>query len=218
MKKPETRFYRHYKNKPYKLLGTARHSETLEELACYESLYSNPLGTLWVRPKEMFFEEVLIDGKKRPRFEKVEFNFLHFEHLTDSQWSEIAEIFESAFLEKFDISTAKKKVDCYRKIHAIICYDGQRPVGFKVGYANGEDKFYSWLGGVSADHQKLGIASSMMYEMLTWAKQSDFRFVETKTMSKYREMISLNLKWGFEIVGTEFESGSKLKVLMEKKL
>jgi hypothetical protein len=31
-------------------------------------LYENPHGKLWVRPKEMFFEEVEREGKKFPRF------------------------------------------------------------------------------------------------------------------------------------------------------
>ena len=58
--KPQA-FYRHYKDKPYRALGLCRHSETLEELVLYEALYPNELGSLWVRPKEMF-EGKLADG------------------------------------------------------------------------------------------------------------------------------------------------------------
>ena len=61
--------YKHYKGKTYKVLGTARHSETLEELVLYECLYENKLGKVWVRPIEMFFG-TLEDGSKR--FELVE--------------------------------------------------------------------------------------------------------------------------------------------------
>jgi hypothetical protein len=56
--------YKHYKGKRYKILGVARHSETLEELALYECLYENDLGKIWVRPLEMF-RGVLEDGRKR---------------------------------------------------------------------------------------------------------------------------------------------------------
>lgn len=52
----------------YKVLGLVKHSETLEDLVLYEALYENPHGKLWVRPKEMFFEEVEREGKKFPRF------------------------------------------------------------------------------------------------------------------------------------------------------
>ena len=63
--------YRHYKNKFYKVLGVAKHSETLEDLVVYEALYENKTSQLWVRPLEMFIEEVEVDGKKVPRFEYV---------------------------------------------------------------------------------------------------------------------------------------------------
>ncbi|MFA5742912.1 MAG: DUF1653 domain-containing protein [Candidatus Paceibacterota bacterium] len=59
--------YRHYKGKEYELIGVARDSETLEEMAVYRALYGG--HDLWVRPLKMFTEEVEINGKKMPRFE-----------------------------------------------------------------------------------------------------------------------------------------------------
>ncbi|TCV91258.1 uncharacterized protein DUF1653 [Luteibacter rhizovicinus] len=59
-------FYRHYKGNPYRVLGTARHSETMEELVVYQALYGD--HGLWVRPAGMFAETVEIDGKVIPRF------------------------------------------------------------------------------------------------------------------------------------------------------
>ncbi len=63
--------YRHYKNNLYKVIGVAKHSETLEELVVYEALYDNELSKLWVRPKSMFLEEVEVDGQRSPRFELI---------------------------------------------------------------------------------------------------------------------------------------------------
>jgi len=59
--------YRHYKGGEYQVIGTVRHSETLEPLVLYRALYGE--GGLWVRPHAMFFSEVVIDGRARPRFE-----------------------------------------------------------------------------------------------------------------------------------------------------
>lgn len=67
--KPGT--YRHYKGKEYRVIGVAKHSETLEELVVYETLYDNEVSRLWVRPLEMFLENVEVDGKTVPRFEYV---------------------------------------------------------------------------------------------------------------------------------------------------
>ena len=61
--------YEHYKKKRYKVLGVVVHSETLEELVLYKALYGNRL--LWVRPLDMFLENVEVDGKKIPRFRYV---------------------------------------------------------------------------------------------------------------------------------------------------
>lgn len=63
--------YRHYKGNLYKVHFVVRHSETLEYLVCYEALYENNEGKYWVRPLEMFLEDVEVDGKKMKRFEYI---------------------------------------------------------------------------------------------------------------------------------------------------
>jgi hypothetical protein len=62
--------YKHYKGNLYKVIGVAKHSETLEELVVYEALYGE--RGLWVRPKAMFLETVEIDGAQVPRFTHIE--------------------------------------------------------------------------------------------------------------------------------------------------
>ena len=58
--------YVHHKGARYEVLGTVRHSETLEALVLYRPLYGE--GALWVRPHAMFTEDVEVDGVRRPRF------------------------------------------------------------------------------------------------------------------------------------------------------
>jgi hypothetical protein len=40
-------------------------------MVLYKSLYENSIGELWVRPYEMFFEEIEVDGKMVKRFERI---------------------------------------------------------------------------------------------------------------------------------------------------
>ena len=58
--------YRHFKGNEYEAIGLARHSETLEQLVVYRALYGE--GGLWVRPLDMFMEEIERDGKRIARF------------------------------------------------------------------------------------------------------------------------------------------------------
>ncbi len=58
--------YRHYKGGLYEVLGTVRHSETLEPMTLYRALYGEQ--GLWVRPAAVFNGTVVVDGREQPRF------------------------------------------------------------------------------------------------------------------------------------------------------
>ena len=61
--------YRHYKGNEYRVLGLARHSETLEVLVVYDALYGE--RGRWVRPAAMFSETIEQAGRRVPRFERI---------------------------------------------------------------------------------------------------------------------------------------------------
>jgi len=55
----------------YRVFGVGRHTETMEEVVLYQSLYNDEQfgsNALWVRPLAMFLETVTIAGKVVPRF------------------------------------------------------------------------------------------------------------------------------------------------------
>lgn len=64
--------YQHYKGNYYQILGVSRHSETLEELVVYQSLYGD-FG-LWVRPKNLFLGTLMVDDQETQRFKFVSEN------------------------------------------------------------------------------------------------------------------------------------------------
>ena len=64
-----TGLYRHYKGLLYEVIGTVRHSESLEPMTLYRALYGEK--GLWVRPAAMFNEEVVIAGVRQPRFARL---------------------------------------------------------------------------------------------------------------------------------------------------
>ena len=63
-----TGMYRHYKGNEYEVLGIGLHTEIEEKLVVYKGLYEP--YQIWVRPYDMFFEPVIVDGVEVNRFQK----------------------------------------------------------------------------------------------------------------------------------------------------
>lgn len=59
--------YRHFKGNLYKVIGFAKHSETLEDMVIYSPLKT---GDSWVRPVSMWNE--VVDDKGTLRFTLIE--------------------------------------------------------------------------------------------------------------------------------------------------
>lgn len=65
----EGAIYEHYKGKRYKILCIGRNSETLEESVVYQAQYGD--NDVWIRPLNMFLENIDLDGKVQPRFKRI---------------------------------------------------------------------------------------------------------------------------------------------------
>jgi len=66
--------YKHYKGAIMEVIGIAHHSETLEELVIYIDQVDDPKfgkNAIWARPKKMFMENVVVEGKSIPRFKFI---------------------------------------------------------------------------------------------------------------------------------------------------
>ena len=61
--------YQHYKGNNYEVIGVARHSEDESQVVVYRPMYGE--GALWVRPLEMFTEQVSVNGRSVERFRYI---------------------------------------------------------------------------------------------------------------------------------------------------
>lgn len=59
--------YRHFKGGIYQLLHIGEHSETKEKMVVYKSISNK----VYVRPYDMFFGKVQVEGKEVSRFTEV---------------------------------------------------------------------------------------------------------------------------------------------------
>ena len=58
--------YKHFKGNVYRVLFTAKNSESLENMVVYQGQYGDK--EIWVRPESMWDEEITRDGKTFKRF------------------------------------------------------------------------------------------------------------------------------------------------------
>jgi hypothetical protein len=65
----EGAIFRHYKGNDYVILHIGIHTETEERLVVYRSL--KDLSTVWVRPYDMFFGTLQVDGVEVKRFTQL---------------------------------------------------------------------------------------------------------------------------------------------------
>lgn len=100
---------------------------------------------------------------------------------------------------------------------AVCAYIGDELIGFKLGYAMTQTKYYSWLGGVHASARRAGVASKLLELQHHWLRESGYITVETSANQENASMAQLNLKNGFHVCGTRIEP-HRVQVLFAKVL
>ena len=105
-----------------------------------------------------------------------------------------------------------------QQIYACLAFQEGRPVGYKLGYMQRAHYFESWRGGVLPSARRKGIAGELQRMQHKWCKAQGFRILTTITDGHNAPMLILNLQHGFTIVGTVFDRGQHLKVVLQKRL
>lgn len=120
-------------------------------------------------------------------------------------------LFEDADLDFF-VDRIQTKED----LIIALCYCGNDLVGFKLGYRYNAATLYSWVGGVLPRFRKQGIAQNLMELQHTYAKKNGYQKVRTKSMNRFKPMIILNLKNGFDILKVYTNDSNQTKIIFEK--
>jgi hypothetical protein len=141
-----------------------------------------------------------------------------FDSPSESVISEIHEIQARIFEHPFGLEKIRERVSGKAAFLSIHAYSDGAIVGFKTGFSIDCGVFYSWIGGVDPQRRRLGLGKHMMLIQHRELKALGFVKVQTKTQNRFRDMIILNLKSGFEIVDTFVEEGKGFQILLEKRL
>ena len=100
---------------------------------------------------------------------------------------------------------------------AVLAREHGRLVGFKLGYATAESRYYSWLGGVHPTARGSGVARQLMRRQHRWLEEMGCAQVETSTDPGNAAMARINLQEGFSVCGTRSTPG-RVQVLYLKLL
>lgn len=99
-----------------------------------------------------------------------------------------------------------------------LALENDEVAGYKIGYKLDDATFYSWLGGVGEAYRGRRIATELMRHQHYHLMEKGYSAVRTKTMNKWRSMLILNLKQGFDIIGTCADKNGEIKIILEKRL
>ncbi|CAL2080286.1 hypothetical protein [Tenacibaculum sp. 190524A05c] len=124
-----------------------------------------------------------------------------------------ASVFEDAIVDFF-----MERISTKEDVVSIIAYKNEVPVGFKIGYRYNESTFYSWVGGVLLNHRKEGIAKKLAATQESIAKEKVYTKLRTKSMNRFKPMLILNLKNGFDIVQVYTNEKGQQKIVFEKEI
>ena len=148
------------------------------------------------------------------------YTFKEFEEVPPIELlEEIQQLSNSVFESNDSEQDLLEKLSAHQDVLVQLAFDDSNTlVGFKIGYAEKKGRFYSWLGCVNGEHRNKGIAKHLLDYQHQWCQERGYRTVRTKTKNCFKAMLILNLKMGFDVIGTYTDSRGEPKLILEKKL
>lgn len=116
-----------------------------------------------------------------------------------------------------ELSTDLRYQQARQSVQAWVTFSKGQVVGCKLGYERKPGHYYSWLGGVHPSFRGQGIARELMLQQHAWCAQQGYHRIRTQTYNQWRAMLLLNLRVGFDIVGT-VQGPRGLVIVLEKEL
>ncbi|WP_353776930.1 GNAT family N-acetyltransferase [Winogradskyella sp. 3972H.M.0a.05] len=128
---------------------------------------------------------------------------------------DLKNIYTSIF-EDADLHFFEERLNTKQNVLIVLAYDGTNLIGFKIGYRYDEYTFYSWVGGVRESHRQKGIGQYLAELQEEKAREQGYTKLRTKSMNRFKPMIILNLKRGFDIISVYTNEKEQTKIIFEK--
>ncbi|HEX8550624.1 MAG TPA: GNAT family N-acetyltransferase [Abditibacteriaceae bacterium] len=124
-----------------------------------------------------------------------------FAELSESLLNHLVTMESGIFEKPLTSDIFSSELDGKKNLLVLVAFQDDRPCGYKIGYEYSSNTFYSWSGGVLPDCRKCGLGSALIAKQHQVAKDLGYSYVRTHTKNKYRDMLILNIKSGFDVTG-----------------
>lgn len=128
--------------------------------------------------------------------------FKSFTKFSAELLEDILQLEAKVFPKPYSKEILEREMKSKSSLFGILVYDGDRPVAYKIGFEHSVSIFYSWIGGVHPEYRRQSIARKLIRLQHEWCKKTGFEKVRTSSENEFREMLILNLREGFDIIGT----------------
>jgi GNAT superfamily N-acetyltransferase len=143
----------------------------------------------------------------------------HHSELSDPVLEQVAALDQTIFLEPIPKEYFERRLRGRRNVSVLVATTDGQLSGYKLGYEETQDVFFSFSGGVAPPFRRKGLARALMQEQHRIARELGYSVVFTRTKNKYREMLLLNIQAGFNITGVQNRTGERFpSILLEKSL
>lgn len=137
--------------------------------------------------------------------------------LSNNLFTELLHLYNQLF-EDADLEFFKTRFTTQANICSVLAFKKTRLIGFKIGYPVENNTFYSWIGGVNSEFRNIGIGKQLATLQENYAIQKRFSVLKTKSMNRFKPMMILNLKNGFNITKVYTNTKGQTKIVFEKQL
>jgi len=129
----------------------------------------------------------------------------------------LASVYTSIFKDA-DLTFFKNRIHNKEKLVSAMAFHEGKLVGFKIGYLYNKSTFYSWVGGVLLTYRKKGIAMQLARLQEDFVKDKGYLKIRTKSMNRFKAMMIINLKNGFNIIQVYTNDIGQTKIVFEKSI